>query len=165
MGENQGSIFHQNRTKTLCIHTLILSIRKCAGRVIFWFPKCLWDSKIHFVSFDLVSSVIILWKIVFTEWLKERHVKRSKTNIDCVPEKCDWHRKTYEPFPSNAQIERLSQCHNVTKFHRAELNKTNVNRKPKTYRCDFKEPPTRIRFAYLHGLNATQTHFLGDFIC
>lgn len=26
------------------------------------------DADIHFVSFDLVSNVIILWKIVFTEW-------------------------------------------------------------------------------------------------
>lgn len=46
----------------------------------FYFKNA-WDSKIHFVSFDLVSSVIILWKIVFT-WT-EVHTQHS-TDIDFI---------------------------------------------------------------------------------
>lgn len=49
-----------------------------SNHVVWWFffrNAC--DSKIHFVSFDLVSSVIILWKIVFT-WV-EAHTHTAKS--------------------------------------------------------------------------------------
>lgn len=49
--------------------------------------KRLWDRKIYSVSFDLISSVIILWKIVFTtsttvnqqHWLHQKMRLHSKT--------------------------------------------------------------------------------------